>query len=222
MIPTLAAPAESTRCCVGGPVFYGPVMASSRGRASILSFIDLFKFVVPEEQPVALIKEDVEGGVAGVSPPLDDRALPAAQVRGAMVFPNPYPFAYARFLGPHGDLTSREFECRRFARGIPGSPFGCSQSKNALPSGSRNIACFPLGVSVGGNSKATPLKRSSSWIISMSSVESTMTRYMPGSMKDDQVTSISEVAEFFGATSDQCMPSLQELSTSNSKPNVPT
>src|SRR5829696_505540 len=143
------------------------------------------------------------------------------QVRGAMVFPNPYPFAYARFLGLHGDLTSREFECRRFARGIPGSPFGCSQSMNALPSGSRNIACFPLGVSVGGNSKATPLKRSSSWTISMSSVESTMTRYMPGSMKDDQVTNISEVAEFFGATSDQRMPSLQVLSTRSSKPNVP-
>src|SRR5215217_132862 len=143
MIPTLAAPAESTRCCVGGPVFYGPVMASSRGRASILSFINLFKFVVPEEQPVALIKEDVEGGVAGVSPPLDDRALPAAQVRGAMVFPNPYPFAYARFLGPHGDLTSREFECRRFARGIPGSPFGCSRARTRCRRGRGTSPAFP-------------------------------------------------------------------------------
>jgi hypothetical protein len=153
----MAAPAESTRCCVGEPVFYGLAMASFRGSASLLWFIDHFQLVVPEEQPVALIKEDVEGGIAGVSPSLGDRTLPAAQARVAMVFPDPHPFAHARFLRPHGDLTSRKFECRRFARGIPGSPFGCSQSKNVLPSGSRNIACFPLGVSVGGNSKATPL-----------------------------------------------------------------
>src|ERR687889_322143 len=105
MIPTTAAPADSTRCCVGGPVFYGPAMASSRGRASLLSFIDLFQLVVPEKQPVALIKEDVEGGVAGVSPPLDDHALPAAQARGPMIFPDPHPFAYARILGSHGDLS---------------------------------------------------------------------------------------------------------------------
>jgi hypothetical protein len=102
MIPTIAVPAESTRCCVGGPVFYGLAMVSSRGRASLLSFIDLFQLVIPEEQPVALIKDDVEGGVAGVSPSLDDRALPAAQASVAMVFPDPHPFAYARFLRPHG------------------------------------------------------------------------------------------------------------------------
>ena len=42
----------------------------------------------------------------------------------------------------------------------------------------------------------------------MSSVARTMTRYMLGSMQADQVTSISEVAEFWGATSDQRIPSL--------------
>ena len=97
-----------------------------------------------------------------------------------------------------------------------------SQSTRALPSGSRNIACVPLSDAVSGNSKETPLATRSSWNARMSSVATTMTRYMLGSKESDQVTSISELAERSGATSIQRIPSLHELSISNSKPRVST
>src|SRR5215212_3756303 len=97
-----------------------------------------------------------------------------------------------------------------------------SQSAMALLSGSRNIACVPLIDSVGGNSKKTPLATRSSWNARMSSVATTMTRYMLESKESDQLTSISEVAELSGDTSLQRIPSLHELSTNNSKPRVST
>src|SRR5829696_7566370 len=95
-----------------------------------------------------------------------------------------------------------------------------SQSTRALPSGSRNIACVPLSDTVGPNSKETPLATRSSWNARMSSVATTMTRYMLGSKESDQVTSISRLPQRSGANAIQPNPSLHQLSNNNSKPQV--
>jgi hypothetical protein len=55
---------------------------------------------------MTLVEQDVEGGVAGVSPSPDDRTLQAPQARRAMVLSDPHPFADARVFGSQGDRTA--------------------------------------------------------------------------------------------------------------------
>src|SRR5215203_1303148 len=132
--------------------------------------IDLLQLVVPEQLPIALVEQDVEGWVAGVSPPVRDSPLLAPKVCLAMVVADPHPLADLRFFGPHDDLPSTSPKAGLSAGTFWPRATACSQSIKGLPSGSRNIACVPLGVCVGANSKSIPLATSSSWIAWMSSV----------------------------------------------------
>jgi hypothetical protein len=65
--------------------------------ASIFT-IDLLQLVVPEQLPIAVVEQDIEGGVAWVSPSFGDSPFPALPVRRAMVLSDPYPLADLSFF----------------------------------------------------------------------------------------------------------------------------
>ena len=80
-----------------------PVLSSSQTTVVPLARLQL---VEPEQLPIAVVEQDVEGGVAGVAPPLGDNPLPAPKVDLAMVLFDPHPLADMRLFWPHEDLPS--------------------------------------------------------------------------------------------------------------------
>jgi hypothetical protein len=82
---------------------WGNLRLRSRGSPLWTSFapillVDLIQLVEPEQLPIAVVEQDIEGGIVRVSPPPGDGPLLAPQVRRKMIVPDPHPLAYLRFF----------------------------------------------------------------------------------------------------------------------------